>query len=119
MKKLLFILVALLPLFLSGCKEDDGDDNGELNGTVWEFSQIEADFESSFTIRFSETTFQLVGYTQENGVRINTDISGGYQYKKPDIVLVYNGQAEYGTISGNELKMTSDEDGMYMTFHKK
>ncbi len=118
MKKLLLLFVFMLPLVFSGCSSDDDS----LEGTVWETTDSGEDWDYKATITFSKSTFSVTGYYKydENGDGVFTSDEiepfnevGTYTYDEPNIIVVWDGEEETGTISGN--KMTIGEE----TYYKK
>ncbi len=122
MKKLLFLLVAALPIMFFSCSDDDDKDSDGLSGTTWEYSESILGYTFSSTIEFrSSTTFKLVS-TDDEG---SDTITGTYTYNHPNIVLSST-QIDTdleGVRSGNKITFTEvdPEDGetFIMVFTKK
>jgi len=116
MKKLVFMtLIVLMAMsFATSCSKDEKDTN-DLVGTSW----IDENDDYKQVISFdSENTFKAT-YTDYYDDSKQTQ-RGTYIYKKPNITLtIIDGGEEFiirGTINGNTLKLTNEDDETYIFF---
>ena len=115
MRKLAFLLVALIATTFCACSNDD--DSNSLDGTVWVSDEGDGEV---FTLTFHKTTFNLLyTYDKEGDGKIDeTDQgTGNYTFDDPNVILELEGEKEYGTVSGNKITFSSGQDRMI--YHKK
>jgi hypothetical protein len=108
MRKVLFILAAIVPLLFAGCNKDnddsdDSDDSVSLEGTTW----ICLDDYAPRLLEFSKKTFVM---TWEVGTTHEDSASGTYTYNPPKIVLNADDVSVSGRVDENQLVLDEGVD---------
>ena len=132
MKNLLSILLVFSFLFTIGCEDDDATDSNPLVG-VYNFVSFstsgdgmnitqDADANNSLTLVLSEGgTYSLQGILDGDS---NSE-SGTWSIAETGALMLVHEDDEYGTItyvfsytlSGNDMTMTIDEEGLTITYN--
>lgn len=99
MKKILFLILAILPLVLTSCSKDDDSSNETLNGTTW-ISPDDGDGER--TIIFGDGTFRFALIYKG---KTEIDKKGTYVYSKPNVTL---SDGTKGVVVGSTMTLGED-----------
>lgn len=120
MKKITFLLVALMATMLCSCSsDDDNNDSNFLEGTTW----VADDGEEIFTLKFQKTTATFIYQRDDNGDGIfgaddtKTETTVNYTLDGNNIVIKEGNNTSTGTVSGN--KMVLGNDGDTVTYYKQ
>ena len=119
MKKLTFILVALMATVFSACSSDDDNDSNSLDGTTW----VADDEDEIRTLKFQKTTVTLIYQYDANGDGVinaadgQKESTGTYSVDGDKITIKEGKVTSQGTISGNKMVLSADGDSV--TYYKK
>lgn len=107
MKKMLILMVMILPFVLTSCSDDDDKviDRTSLDGTVWAgkaYGKL-----VNITCTFYKTTYKI----EISALGETESITGEYEYEYPTIWLEYEGEVEeVAIINDNKFTIMIDED---------
>ncbi len=109
MKKIIYILILILPIAFTGCCIEN-----DLEGTIWEgyYEELNNRYKEVHTLYFFGETYRYVEtiyYHDKYGFLQIEEIeeTGAYIYDYPDIILLRNSGDEYISMSGNKIYFTS------------
>jgi major membrane immunogen (membrane-anchored lipoprotein) len=121
MKKILLMMVLVLPFVFQSCSKDDDDDDGvSLVGTTWVCKMTIEDYSFEITIKvLDDKRFQMT-YSNDDDVEIGTYVISGSKititmYDEHDQVE----ESLSGTINGNKMTFVNQEEGFEYIFVKK
>ena len=117
MRKVAFLLVALVATML--CTSSCGDDNDSniLEGTTW----VTEDEGEITVLKFQKTTVNVSYQYDENGDGVITsdeidyDPVGTYILDGNNVIITVEGATTTGTISGNKMVLGGDDDPITFT----
>lgn len=119
MKKLTFILVALMATVFSACSSDDDNDSNSLDGTTW----VADDEDEIRTLKFQKTTVTYIFQHDTNGDGVinaadgQEESTGTYSLDGDKITIKEEKVTSQGTIFGNKIVLSADGDSV--TYYKK
>lgn len=119
MKKITFLLVAIIATMFCSCSSDDDNSSNVLEGTTWETSNEE----QIFTIKFQKTTATFIYQYDDNGDGVfgsnetKEESVFSYTLDGNNITVKQGKNTATGTVSGNTMTLYADGDSV--TYHKK
>jgi hypothetical protein len=119
MKKVLLMMVLILPMVFQSCKEDD-DDEISLPGTEWIYELTISGYKMETHLKFpDESHFQMLYY--QDGTQSDSPSEGTYSLSGSEITLLYeDGDTDKGNIKGNKITFINPEmPSMQAVFTKK
>ena len=120
MKKITFLLVALMTAIFCACSSDDNNNSSNfLEGTIW----VSNEEEQIFTLEFQKSTAKFIYQYDDNGDGIfgadetKEESVVSYSLDGNDITIRDGENTATGIISGNKMVLSSDGDSV--TYYKK
>lgn len=119
MKRINFLIVALIAIMFCACSSDDDDSSNFLEGTTW----VSNEGEQIFTLEFQKNTAKFIYQYDDNGDGIfgadetKEESVVNYSLDGNNITIKDGGKTANGTITGNKMVISSDGDSI--TYYKK
>jgi hypothetical protein len=106
MKKILLMMVLILPLVFQSCKEDE---EISLPGTEWIYELTVDDYEVVIILKFLDSNhFRMQYYL--NGEENEAPEEGTYSLSGSEVTLLFeDGNTDKGNIKGNKIIFTNPE----------
>ncbi|GHT29318.1 hypothetical protein FACS189432_08400 [Bacteroidia bacterium] len=116
MKKILLVMVLILPLAIQSCKEDEKD--ASLSGTEWVRSLTKGDYTAVTTFKFIDGTRFQATFSDSEGY--GDEETGTYTVSGSKITLIFREEVLEGTINGNKMTFIDPtEPSIPIVFVKK